>query len=103
MIMTKTEMKKARIKECVQVLSDFGCTMIENEGVEFTFDLIMDGIHEQGSFNRYGDVYLMGAGNLGDGFSTNEREYNGMMKIIESNLQSKIDDVWMKWGEKMNS
>jgi hypothetical protein len=44
MIMTKTEMKKARIKECVQVLRDFGCTMIENEGMEFTFDLIMGGI-----------------------------------------------------------
>jgi hypothetical protein len=44
----------------------------------------------------------MGAGNLGDGFSTNEREYNGMMKIIESNLQSKLDNVWMKWSEKMN-
>ena len=101
--MTKTEMKKARIKECVKVLSDFGCTMIENEGAEFTFDLIMDGIHEQGSFNRHGDVYLMGAINMGDGFSANEREYNGMMKIIESNLQSKLDDVWMKWSEKMNS
>ena len=100
--MTKTEMKKLRIKECIQVLRDFGCVMIENEGSEFTFDLIMDNITEQGSFNRYGDVYLMGAMNMGDGFSANEREYNGMMKIIESNLQSKIDDVWMKWSEKMN-
>ena len=101
--MTKTEMKKLRIKECVQVLRDFGCTMIENEGVEFTFDLIMDGIHEQGSFNRYGDVYLMGAMNMGDGFSDNEREYNAMMKVVESNLQSKLDDVWMRWDEKICS
>ena len=38
-----------------------------------------------------------------NGFSANEREYNGMMKIIESNLQSKLDNVWMKWDEKMNS
>ena len=102
--MTKTEMRKNRIKECLEVLEKFGAENIRNEGSTFEFDINVDvnGDREVvtcGSLNRYGSVYIMGEGSMGHGFTPEEYENNYWVRDFSIKLQRNIDRVWESYTD----
>ena len=102
--MTKTEMRKRRIKECLALLSKFGCKDIVNEGSYFHFDVSVDVngdrvVETYGSLNRYGGVFIDGESDMGDGFTPVEYENNYWIKDFSNKLQRNIDRVWESYTD----
>ena len=102
--MTKTEMKKLRIKECLNLLENKGCTNIENEGSTFEFDINVDVngdriVETNGSFNRYGGVYINGECDMGDGFTPEQYEDNYWVKDVSNKIQRQIDRIWESYTD----